>query len=245
MSESREIYSQQTKQTRTALTLSTVTLFLFSTIAKPVAGSVKLPPGYFDFEPIWLWPLLAGAVVYFFISFFTSASYDKADGVSPNSLKIVADAKFEYVQSLEYFKQLTDKAFESVKMHGLAHKQQFQRVTDEDLSKIKHAINRLSDINQQIVPDIIEIRSRFTDTERIDKELESLRKDLDVQHSTLITHFNSFESLYEKLQASVQSISRFKHFWVEFFFPLAFAVVAIVFSFAKHGVMFYKFLFPA
>lgn len=243
MSDHREVYSSQTRQTRTALTLSSASLLLFSTIAKPVADPVRIAPGYFTIEPIWLWPLLACATAYFLYSFIVAALYDKSDGITPKSLKIVADAKLEYFHAMEQFKTLTDKTLADIRHQWYSHGKLFDGHNEQDFEKIKEQLQTRNVRTINTLDNLAALHKHFTNTASIDASVKRLRDDVDRSYSFIQKQFDKYGKMHERLEKSVTSISYLKNHFTEFLLPCIFAIGIIVLSFINRGVPFVREIF--
>ena len=158
-----EFYSAQTRQVKTAMVLSSATLFLYTLIGRPVEaeGYIKIPPGQYEIPSAFLIYLFFGSAIYFTASFFVSARYDQRMEEFPKLAKELRNVlakldgyrnslnglhKYSASEVTEQFNKIYDEAkeFDCESMKGAA-----DQIQGTQKILIKDAANFINDLSRQ------------------------------------------------------------------------------------------------
>lgn len=230
-----EFYSAQTRQVKTAMVLSSATLFLYAVIGRPVSDEyIKIPPGQFEIPSAYLICLFFGSAIYFTASFFVSAKYDKRMAEIPELYKDIS----QLISGVENTQQDLLEAFVRIPSEIMKlDNKLFGEVSKINSSEIDTAIQTLNQPARNILTNLIDqIKTR----ESIDKLHTEYQEKLGHYEKITLSHLNGIRNSRKTIQGKAKGIAHFHNHRWEYQLPFYSCIGAILASLAHLVICFVK-----
>ena len=230
MTDKREPYSAQTRQTRSALGLSSTTLFIYSLYGSFPNDKIYDHPGQFQIPIEVIGPALLFSTLYFLISFIVSARYDRIPTFSyalSRDIKTTLQSLNSAMQEFEHYK-------ENAPQHVINIVQDLEaKIEKLDINTLRKAQNNLqaNTPHNKIVADTIKILEHVNSGKMKTEAVATLRGDIGTDWNNVQSKYAQLEQFADRLESKVTGISSAKNFYLELLAPTAGAVISIILFF--------------
>ncbi len=195
MSDSKEFYTSQTRQTKTALMISSTTLLIYVVFGTPIAADVKLTPSPFTVPDFLIFFFLLFASVYFWFSYRISTNADIQRNKNRDVLPFLRDLKDKLNQGPELIDEQVATMISTVRtIHN----------------NIRKALAPLGSDDKEIHVRLEEIQ------EKVDKnvDISKFQEHIGNQGKSFATEIRNLDPIIERLeQESLNAIDYHDYVW--------------------------------